>query len=87
MRGRADLVHHSFYGAVALRSGRWKLVEGLGSGGFTRPSQLSPPPGGDRWRLYDLWADPYESDDLSELRPEIVARLVERLEALVRADR
>ncbi|MEM7601059.1 MAG: arylsulfatase [Verrucomicrobiota bacterium] len=30
-------VHHSLAGIFALRKGPWKLIEGRGSGGFTRP--------------------------------------------------
>ena len=81
-RGRADLVHHSFHGAFALRSGRWKLVEGLGSGGFTWPAQVPTPVGGSGWRLYDLYADPWERDDQASMRPDVVTRLRARLDAL-----
>ena len=34
---RDAVVHHSGSGMFAIRSGDWKLVLGLGSGGFTRP--------------------------------------------------
>lgn len=85
--GRADLVHQSYEGTLALRSGRWKLIQGLGSGGFTEPSRVLPAPGQDGWRLYDLRTDPGEREDLSEVRPEIVERLRARLDAIRAAQR
>jgi arylsulfatase A-like enzyme len=30
-------IHHSLAGTFALRQGPWKMIEGRGSGGFTRP--------------------------------------------------
>lgn len=48
----------------ALRAGRWKLVRFLGKAA----------------ELYDLAADPGESTDLAQRRPDVVARLTRLLE-------
>lgn len=34
---REDIVHHSSEGMFAIRQGEWKLILGLGSGGFSEP--------------------------------------------------
>ena len=79
---RDTLVHHSGYGMFSVRHGRWKAVFGLGSGGFTEPRSEEPQPGGPEGQLYDLDADPAETDNLWQTRPEIVADLRNRLEAI-----
>ena len=92
---RVSLIHHSSRGMFALRSHhvdsanglrKWKLIEGLGSGGFTQPRQLIPEPGGAAGQLYELVADPAETNDLYLDRPEIVERLTAELNAIRRGD-
>ncbi len=92
---RRSLIHHSSRGMFAIRSHRadgpeaprkWKLIEGLGSGGFSEPRQLAPEPGGAAGQLYELVADPAETDDLYLDRPDIVERLTAELEAIRGAD-
>lgn len=77
--GRAALVHHSHRGLFAIRQGDWKLIAGLGSGGFTQPALVTPKPGAPEGQLYNLAADPAESNNLWRQRPEIVKRLAARL--------
>ncbi len=72
---RESLVHHSGDGVFAIRSGEWKLIEGLGSGGFTPPRAPAPQPGGPEGQLYDLTADPGETKNLYLDRPDQVTRL------------
>ena len=88
---RRSLIHHSARGMFALRFDqidddgtlrRWKLIEGLGSGGFTEPRQLAPQPGGAAGQLYELTADPAETEDLYLDRPDVVGRLTIELEAI-----
>jgi arylsulfatase A-like enzyme len=55
---REATVHHSGSGTFAIRRGEWVLIEGLGSGGFTKPQQEKPTPGGPRGQLYNLARDP-----------------------------
>ena len=88
---RRSLIHHSARGMFALRfdeidddgtQRRWKLIEGLGSGGFTEPRQLAPQPGGAAGQLYELAADPAETEDLYLDRPDVVGRLTIELDAI-----
>jgi arylsulfatase A-like enzyme len=72
---RPHLVHHSGSGLFAIRQDRWKLVEGLGSGGFTLPAKIAPQPGGPQGQLFDIQQDPNEREDLYLKHPEQVARL------------
>ena len=51
---REDLIMHSSEGMFAIRKGDWKLVEGLGSGGFTLPRFIEPGPGDPAGQLYNL---------------------------------
>jgi arylsulfatase A len=69
------VVHHSISGMFAIRQGPWKLVQGLGSGGFTPPRQIKPKPGGPDGQLYNLDDDPGEQKNLWLDQPEIVKRL------------
>ncbi|MFT6362156.1 MAG: arylsulfatase A-like enzyme [Planctomycetota bacterium] len=76
---RDHAVHHSLNGVFALREGRWKLIEGKGSGGFTGvPTTEDDPPG----QLYDLRLDPGEATNLYGEEPAVVARLQARLDTV-----
>ena len=77
---REATVHHSGNGLFAIRQGPWKLIQGLGSGGFTAPQQVKPTPGGPEGQLYNLQDDPGEQKNLWADRPEIVKRLTLLLE-------
>jgi arylsulfatase A len=77
---REATVHHSGNGVFAIRQGPWKLIQGLGSGGFTAPAQVKPKPGGPQGQLYNLQDDPGEQKNLWLEEPEIVARLAALLE-------
>lgn len=77
---RQSVVLHSGDGLFAIRKGDWKLVEGLGSGGFTPPKTEAPAPGGPRGQLYDLREDPGERRNVYLERPEMVESLTRLLE-------
>jgi arylsulfatase A len=79
---RQSVVHHSSQGMFAIRRGEWKLIEGLGSGGFTVPQQEAQAPGGPAGQLYNLAADNSESDNLYMRRPDIVGQLSAELNAI-----
>ena len=74
------VIHHSAGGMFALRSGDWKLIEGLGSGGFTRPTVIEPVEGGPVGQLYNLAEDPAGEINLYLERPDVVERLARMLE-------
>jgi len=77
---REATVHHSGNGMFAIRQGPWKLVQGLGSGGFTAPQRVKPTPGGPEGQLYNLDDDPGEQKNIWVENPEIVNRLSALLE-------
>lgn len=79
---RESLIMHSSQGMFAIRRGGWKLIEGLGSGGFTAPAQVEPKPGEPGTQLYDLYSDPAEERNQSDDRPDEVARLSQELAAI-----
>lgn len=72
---REAIVHHSNDGVFAIRQGSWKLILGLGSGGFSPPRTVEPTPDGPKGQLYDLAADPGEARNLWLERPEMVRKL------------
>jgi arylsulfatase A len=74
------VVHHSSRGVFAIRQGDWKLIEGLGSGGFSRPARIEPKAGGPKGQLYHLGDDPAEKENLYLKKPEVVERLHRLLE-------
>lgn len=63
-----------------VRDGRWKLIDGLGSGGFSKPNRIRPRPGMPAGQLYDLRQDLGETVNLFGSRPDVVARLTEILD-------
>jgi len=79
---RDATIHHSGDGLFAIRMGDWKLIEGLGSGGFTAPKSIKPKDGEPIGQLYNLKDDPAESKNLYAEKPEIVAKLTQRLNAI-----
>ena len=61
---RPPVIHHSGSGKFAIRDGDWKLIEGLGSGGFSTPVNPEPKPGEPKDQLYNLNRDPGENQNL-----------------------
>jgi len=84
---RTFIVHHSFDGMYALREGPWKLIFGLGSGGFTDPPIVPPEPGGPIGQLYHLEQDPGEQDNLFQSKPQVVTRLEDALRDIILRNR
>lgn len=74
------MVSISSRGVRTIQDGQWKLIEALGSGGFTDPVFVEPEPGDPEGRLYNLREDPEETNNLWNERPDIVDRLKELLE-------
>jgi arylsulfatase A-like enzyme len=76
------VVHHSSRGVFAIRDGDWKLIEGLGSGGFTKPAVIEPEEGGPAGQLYNLAEDPSETTNLYLDRPNVVEQLKQILDEI-----
>jgi arylsulfatase A len=69
--------------AMMIRSGDWKLINQLGSGGFTHPKTIAPGPGDPAGQLYNLRADLAETNNLFLSHPEIVSRLEGEMKRIV----
>ena len=81
---RAPVINHSAAGMFALRSGKWKLIAGNGSGGREAPKGK---PFQKPFMLFDLQADVGEQNDLAKAKPKLVERLTARLEEIRRNGR
>jgi len=79
---RNSMVHHTASNRYSLRFGNWKFIDGLGSGGFTHPTRLSPEEHGPAGQLYDLDNDPGERINLYQNHPKRVAEMDEMLNLL-----
>ncbi len=62
-------------GLFAIRKGPWKLIIGLGSGGFTDPSEVKSKPGEAVGQLYNLDEDIHEDNNLYQKYPDKVKEL------------
>jgi arylsulfatase A-like enzyme len=58
-----------------IRSDRWVLIEGLGSGGFSQPRRINPEKGGPTGQLYDLNHDVGQRYNMWSANPDVVIRL------------
>ena len=72
---RSSLAMQAGNGMRTIRSGQWKLIEGLGSGGFSEPKRVTAQVGEPGVQLYNLRDDLGESTNLATANPEIVERL------------
>ncbi len=78
--GRSSAIHHSGDGLFSIRRGHWKLIAGLGSGGFSEPVLAEPQPGGPLGQLYNLRDDPAEADNVWLDHPAVVEELTALLQ-------
>lgn len=67
--------------AMMIRSGDWKLINQLGSGGFSDPKTVEPAPGEPTVQLYNLAADRSETTNLAAQNPEKVKELISAMQA------
>ncbi|MBA61586.1 MAG: arylsulfatase [Planctomycetaceae bacterium] len=58
-----------------IRMGSWKMITGLGSGGFTQPRDIKPRDGEPAGQLFNLKEDLSETNNLWLQHPEIVKQL------------
>jgi arylsulfatase A len=73
---REATVHHSSNGMFAIRQGKWKLILGRGSGGWSGRGQPEDPP----VQLYDMSMDASERTNLCNEHPDIVEGLTKLLQ-------
>ena len=60
---------------MMIRSGDWVLINGLGSGGFSKPNSIKSTRGGPEGQLYNLRDDLAETNNLYLQKPDVVGRL------------
>ena len=84
---RGTIVIPAGGGVMSVRSGPWKLITGLGSGGFSPPRRVPPTSGGPTGQLYHLDDDIGETRNLFLEKPEVVARLQAELRRIREAGR
>ena len=84
---RPSLVVHSSQGMFGYRKGPWKVVEGLGSGGFTAPARETAAAGNPSGQLYHLREDPAESRNRWASDPQKAQALLAELSSLREAGR
>jgi arylsulfatase A-like enzyme len=84
---RPAIVHHSGDGMFSVREGKWKLILGRGSGGFSDPLRLVPGPGEPLGQLYDMETDYQEAENLWDEKPELISHLKTILDRYVREGR
>jgi arylsulfatase A-like enzyme len=80
---RESLVSHSIAGHFAMRAGPWKLCLCPGSGGWSAPRPGQEPADAPPVQLFNLEDDLGETRNLAKDHPDIVARLTQKLEALI----
>ncbi|MFG0255338.1 MAG: arylsulfatase [Rhodopirellula sp. JB053] len=84
---RSGVIHHSIGGYFAYRQGKWKLLLSKASGGWSSPNERQMPAGSPPAQLYDMEADPGETNNLYAAHPEVVEQLLGLLEADVERGR
>lgn len=79
---RTSVVMQTANGTMTIRSGRWKLIDQLGSGGFSEPKRVQPGPSDPPGQLYDLSKDLGETQNLYQQEPAIVAQLLGQMKQM-----
>lgn len=79
---RGPVVIPSANGTMTIRSGPWKLITSLGSGGFSKPGRIKPVSGGPEGQLYNLAEDRGETNNLYLQKPATVKRLMTELDQI-----
>jgi arylsulfatase A len=69
--------------AMMIRSGDWKLIDQLGSGGFSDPKTINPGPGDPPGQLYNLRDDPGERNNIYQNYPGRVSELTRLMKDIV----
>ena len=69
-------------GLMLIRDGQWKLIDGLGSGGFSEPKRVQPAVGEPTVQLYNLRTDPSESRNVAAQYPDLVKKMLGDMSAI-----
>ena len=77
-----SIIHHSSEGHFSIRNGNWKMIEKLGSGGFSLPRRVEPTPGVMQERLYNMKNDLSEKIDLASKYPKIISKMKNKLDSI-----
>jgi arylsulfatase A-like enzyme len=76
---RPSMVLRSGGGMMTVRKGPWKLIAGLGSGGFSQPKKIKPGKGDPQGQLYNLAEDVGETKNRYSEEPAVVEELISEL--------
>ncbi|HUX12748.1 MAG TPA: arylsulfatase [Spirochaetia bacterium] len=77
------VIHHSLNGMFSVRLGDWKLIQGLGSGGFTEPQTYQSAAGEAKGQLYNIADDHHEMINHWLLRQDVVEEFTKVLDGFV----
>ena len=77
-----SIIHHSSEGHFSIRNGDWKMIEKLGSGGFSLPKTIDSMPGVRQERLYNIREDSFEQMNLADDYPKKIAELKYKLDSI-----
>ncbi|WP_413431449.1 sulfatase family protein [Crateriforma spongiae] len=82
-RRRTEIVMRPGSGRMmVIRKNDWKLIDGLGSGGFSKPRTIAPATDGANGQLYNLKSDLAESKNLFGRYPDLVSQLRDRMKVI-----
>lgn len=79
---RPSIAMQAGSGMMMVRQGDWKLIEGLGSGGFSEPKRVRAGKGDPPGQLYNLAEDIGEAKNLYNYKPKIVESLTAELKRI-----
>ncbi len=86
-RIRPSMIHQSSGGMYGYRKGNWKIIEGLGSGGFTSPDRIEPEPKGPAGQLYQITTDSLEADNVYLQHPKVDQKLLREMHQQIKQGR
>lgn len=85
VKDQPAIVNSSSKGMLSIRQQDWKLINALGSGGFTVPAEIKPKPGDPAGQLFNLNKDIREEQNLYQENPGKVKELRTLLEQIQQA--
>ena len=71
------IIHHSSEGHFAIRFRDWKMIEKLGSGGFSLPVKIESKSELSQERLYNMKEDLSEQINLADNYPKIISEMTQ----------